>query len=488
MSFKYYLRKLKMSSLLLISPLLFNPSNVLAYDLDSGNAAIEVIIPNAIPAIFQTLSPSGGDAPLVLRATTLITNSWFDAIAPYQEHAVGVYSNLGRRPESESDTHYHMNVAMLYSSYRVLNSLLPQHADTWRAMIESAGLDPDDNQQNTTTAIGIGNSAGYAIMSVREQDGMNQLGDAGKKKYNRQPYSNYTEFSPVNSAYELTDPSHWQPAINSSGGGIFKVQQFVTAQLGKTLPYSYAKGRRFHSPKPRASNVKNWDAYVEQANSVLDSSANLNDSQKMISELFDNKINSLGFSALFASQVNQMSLVEFVHYDFLTNVAAFDTAIAIWKEKRRHNAVRPFSAIKYIYGDNQVTAWGGPFQGTVNDLPGSEWTSYLSVADHPEYPSASASFCAAHAEASRLFIGSDDFGWSVPYAKGSSRVEPGLTPATDIILSWDTWSDFESDCGESRIWSGVHFPASVPAGQNIGHKIAKIAYKFVNKHINGKVH
>ena len=80
------------------------------------------------------------------------------------------------------------------------------------------------------------------------------------------------------------------------------------------------------------------------------------------------------------------------------------------------------------------------------------------------------------------------FRWSVPYAKGSSRVEPGLTPATDIILSWDTWSDFESDCGESRIWSGVHFPASVPAGQNIGHKIAKIAYKFVNKHVNGKVH
>ena len=36
-----------------------------------------------------------------------------------------------------------------------------------------------------------------------------------------------------------------------------------------------------------------------------------------------------------------------------------------------------------------LTAWGGPYNGTVNDIPASEWTSYLPVANHPEYPSAS---------------------------------------------------------------------------------------------------
>ena len=41
---------------------------------------------------------SPGDAPLVLRTTTLITNSWFDAIAPYGESTVGVYSRIDRRP------------------------------------------------------------------------------------------------------------------------------------------------------------------------------------------------------------------------------------------------------------------------------------------------------------------------------------------------------------------------------------------------------
>jgi len=479
---KYYFK----ISVLLMCTATFS-AELRAMDLDNGNAGIEIIIPNAIPAIFQTLSPSGGDAPLVLRATTLITNSWFDAIAPYHPTAIGIYSDLGRRPASESANNYHMNVAMIYSSYRILNSLLPQHAQSWRDMLVSAGLDPDDNQQNTETPIGIGNMAGNAIVTVREHDGMNQLGDEGGQKYNQKPYSNYTDYSPVNSAYKLKRPSRWQPAITTTGGGLFKVQQFVTAQLGRTMPYSYNKFRRFRAPFPQSSQVKNFAAYKQQADDVLTASASLTDEQKMIAELFDNKINSLGFSALFASQSNGMSLTEFVHYDFLTNVAAFDTAIAIWKEKRRYDAVRPFSAIEFIYGDNEVTAWGGAGKGTVNDMPASQWNSYLGVADHPEYPSASASFCAAHAEASRLYLGNDSFGWSVPFAKGSSLVEPGITPANDINASWNTWSEFEQDCGQSRLWAGVHFPASIPAGQDIGHEIAGIAFEFVNKHINGNV-
>jgi hypothetical protein len=43
------------------------------FDWDSGNAAIEVVIPAAIPAIFTAVKPS--DAPLVLRFTTMLTNA-----------------------------------------------------------------------------------------------------------------------------------------------------------------------------------------------------------------------------------------------------------------------------------------------------------------------------------------------------------------------------------------------------------------------------
>src|SRR5688572_990208 len=90
---------------------------VLPFNLDSGNAAIEVIIPAVIPALFQTTAPN--DAPIILRHTAVITNAWFDAIAPYHPTAVGVYSRLGRRPAAEAASNRQKNIAMLYASYQV---------------------------------------------------------------------------------------------------------------------------------------------------------------------------------------------------------------------------------------------------------------------------------------------------------------------------------------------------------------------------------
>lgn len=320
---------------------------------------------------------------------------------------------------------------------------------------------------------------------------MNQLGDEGGQKYNRRPYADYTGYKPVNTPYALIDPSRWQPLVVTDGSGIFRTQQFVTPQMRLTLPYSYPDPATFTAPAPYKSNPTSkggLKAYKQQADEVLAASAALTDQQKMKAELFDNKIVSLGFGTLFAAHANGLTLDEFVHYDFLANVSAFDTAIAVWNEKVKYDAVRPVSAIGYLYGDQPVRAWGGPGQGTVSDIPASAWQSYLPTADHPEYPSGSASFCAATAQASRHFFGSDAFGWSVPAPAGSSRIEPGVTPAADIVLGpWNTWTEFENECGLSRLWGGVHFMDSITAGRAMGHAIADSAYAFVRAHIEGNV-
>ena len=112
-----------------------------SFDLATGSAPQQLVVPRAAPAIFQSVSPTGGDATLVLRVTTIVTNAWFDAIAPYHATAVGVASRLGRRPSSEA-TQANKNIAILYASYRVLNSLLPHHSEDWRQMLRDAGLDP----------------------------------------------------------------------------------------------------------------------------------------------------------------------------------------------------------------------------------------------------------------------------------------------------------------------------------------------------------
>jgi hypothetical protein len=469
-----------------LRPAAQGPSPNPNFNFDTGNSAIEVIIPWVIPALFQTTAPN--DAPIVLRWTTIITNGWFDAIAPYHPTAVGVYSRLGRRPASEATTNRNKNIAMFYSAYRVLNSLAPRFAGRWRDMMTSVGLDPDSGTEDLARPDGIGNRAGRAVVAARERDGMNQLGDEGGKVYDRRPYEDYTGYHPVNTAYALWFPSRWQPLMNTPGNGTFAVQQFVTPQWALTRPYSYDRPTDLNVPPPTASNVLNLRAYKAQADEVLALQAGLTDGQKMLAELFDNKISSLGFAALFVSLSRGLSLDEFVHYDFLTNAAAFDGGIAVWKEKYQFDAVRPVTAIRFLYRNRRISGWGGPGRGTVSDLPGGEWRSYLPTGNHPEYPSGSSCFCAAHAQASRRFLGSDAFGWTVQVPAGSSVIEPGVTPAEDLTLGpWNTFTDFDQACSQSRVLGGVHFVAATVESQTLCRPIGDRVFEFVDRHIKGQV-
>ena len=90
---------------------------------------------------------------------------------------------------------------------------MPKDVPTWRAMMKSVGLDPDDDRMDQTTAVGIGNFAAAAVLAARLHDGMNQLGDEGGRRYQLHPYNDYTGYQPVNSPFELRDPSRWQPNV-----------------------------------------------------------------------------------------------------------------------------------------------------------------------------------------------------------------------------------------------------------------------------------
>lgn len=457
-----------------------------AYDWDNGNIAYDVVVVQGDPIMLRYIN--GNDASLVVRMTTLLENAWFDAIAPYHPTAVGIYSKLGRRPASEAKTHKNKNIALLYASYRTLCFLLPQATSQFRTMVSSVGMDPDDNQMNNTTPVGIGNMAAQAIIEARAHDGANQLGDVGGWKYNRQMYRDYTGYHPVNTAYELRYPSRWQPNLSGDGAGVFNIQQFVTPQFKLMRPFTYNKPNQFLVAPPVASDYEhNRAGYKAQADAVLARSAGLDDMLKMKAEVFDDKFLALGESIGITAANAHLDLDQWVQYHNCAAVGAFDAVIAVWYNKYHYDAVRPFSAIKQIYGDGPVTAWGGPGVGTVHDLPASQWRSYMTTANHPEYPSISTTLCMAHAQAARRFLGTDDINLNYTFTKGSSVIEPGRTPAQDLTVHFDTWTEFGYDCGQARINGGVHFPAAVQAGYGLGPQFGDRGYEFVMKHVNGTV-
>jgi uncharacterized protein DUF6851/vanadium-dependent haloperoxidase-like protein len=457
-----------------------------SFDFDTGNAIREVAIPAQHDLFLTTVTAS--DVSLVLRHTVMLNNAWFDATAPYHPTAVGVASRLGRRPAEERRTHRQRNIAILYATLHILNSQLPQFQQHWRDMMESVGLDPDDDSRNLTTPQGIGNTAGSAVVAARLHDGMNRLGDEGGRRYNRQPYADYLGYAPVNTADTIRDPARWQPNVVTTGNGIFRVQEFVTPQWSITRPYSYRTPTQFTVRAPVQSDpVRNPAGYRRQTDEVLRVSARLTDQEKILAEHFDDKFRSLPTTVTHIVDTRGYNLEQFITLNFLVNLAAFDAGIATWHFKRRFDAVRPFTAIRYLYGDRAVTAWGGPGRGTVNDIKGSEWRSYLNTADHPEYPSASAAICASQAQASRRMTGTDSLGQSVTIPRGGSVIEPGVTPRVDTTLGpWQTWTQWQQECGMSRLFGGVHFRDAITAGGALGTRVGDGAYEFVAAHVQGR--
>lgn len=456
------------------------------FDWETGNVWHEVAGPIIGPIIDKQISPDSSDASLLLHFVAMLTNSWFDATAPYQASAGGVWSDLGRRPPEESATNRNINIAILQASYRLGVEFFPTYAEELRAILIDNGLDPDDDSTDKTTPVGLANLATQAVIEGRRNDGMNAYGTDGGREHNPLPYADTTGYEPVNTPYEVTDPTRWQPALRQYQAGNYVAQSFVTPQYALVEPYTSEYQDEIRSKPPTSSQDANSDAYRDQADRVLKVSAELTDEQKIKAELFNNKFRSLGLS-IFAVQANfDVSLLDWISLQFLVSVATSDSLIWVWREKNRYDAVRPFTAISYLYNDDLVTAWGGVGLGT-EDIPANQWTSYLGVADHPEYPSATATLCAAHAQAARRYFESDELNFAHIYAKGSSVREPGITPSEDMELFYATWSDFEFECGYSRVWGGVHFEDAVTEGQRVGGHFGDFAYEYVTDLLAGEV-
>ena len=461
------------------------------FDMTRGNAMRDVVFPRIAEWIEQDISPATNDASLIFRYYTLLLNASFDAVAPYHESAVGVYSRLGRRPAAESATNLRPNIAVMYSVYRSMLAYAPERSDEWRALMADHGLDPDNGSglnhscatRNARTPAAIGNLAARCVIDARRNDGFNHFGNETPGY----PFGNSSGYVPVNTAYELTDPSRWQPLVNRRGG-VYTVQQFVTPQWANTEPYSGINPREYRVEAPLDSNYANMEAYRAQADEVLDISANLTDEQKVLIEFFDNKLRG---RVLTPEDKYIDDVILFVQLDFMLHMARFDGGIVTWQEKARYDAVRPLSAIRHLYGDELVTAWGGPGKGTIG-LPANQWQTFTPNADHPEYPSATTCFCAAYAQGFRRF--NEDYR-TVPTdqpiefqgvrAAGSSVYEPGIAPLTPITLSFETWTEYETTCGQSRVWSGVHFQPSVDASLDMCSTFGDTAYDYWTTLLDG---
>jgi hypothetical protein len=209
--------------------------------------------------------------------------------------------------------------------------------------------------------------------------------------------------------------------------------------------------KAFSSPDPQYDYVLGAEYVLSQTNTMATS-----DEQKMAVEFFDSKFTSLLPLQIGWSLRSGMTEFEFWHYDMTLVNGMYDATMLVWRDKVLWDRVRPTTVVHGIKGQEETMTFAGPGEGS-NMVKGVDWQPYIRTMPHAEYPSGSSCICTAYAEALELLTGSDDIDMPLEqvFAPGSSRLEPGITPTSEVKLTFEKWSEVAAECGGSRLYGGM---------------------------------
>ena len=413
------------------------------------------------------------------RILGLVCTSIFDAWSRFDAKAKPVYLKDVERVPEEERTLKNKEKAISYAAYRSMLTYFFSDSAMLRSKMKEFGFDPDNNSLDPSTPEGIGNLAAKTIIETRLNDGSNQTGKVPGST--GAIYSDYTGYTPVNSADTLNDLKHWQPKYFSDGKGGKFAPACLTPQWGKVRPLMLDSGNQFRClPPPTMGSPE----LAKEVKEVVDLQANLTNEQKALVEFMRDgprSVQQAGHWFIFAQDVSvrdNHTLDEDVKMYFAVEAAAMDGFIACWDTKMQYDFARPYSLVHYYFKDRTIKAWGGPGKGMV-EMPGQEWRPYspetFLCPPFPSYISGHSSISSACATILQLYTGSDRFGIEVKRKPGEFTDPEHVGP--EVTLKFPTFSQTASMAGQSRVLGGYHIQCENQEGLKLGKKVAEAVWK-----------
>lgn len=212
-------------------------------------------------------------------------------------------------------------------------------------------------------------------------------------------------------------------------------------------------------------------AFIAQAEQVVEIQGSLSDAEKLSAEFWESGSgtsfppgNWMVFTSWMAER-EQLSLSEQIKLFFSVGQAVGDAGIAAWDSKLFFDYARPVRVIRDLASLGLLEGEGLEAWDTYQNPLGSSSPPFA------EYVSGHSSFSAAAAAVLEGYFGSDQFGVALEFAAGSSRFEPGITPAVSTTLQWDTFSAAAESAGFSRLYGGIHFSDGNLHGLTLGEEV-----------------
>jgi hypothetical protein len=452
----------------------------------------------------------------------LTTAAVYDAWAAYDTEAYGYYSDIVRPALEHTDAN--KALAVSHAFYDMLLEFFPAQKALFDSKMSELGYDPEVSGSGVDDPITVAKLAVQGVFDARARDGSNiENGFADTSGYT--PLNDPEEGSdgaPGGDAFELNS---WQPLrvpngtlLDENGNptyddadpSTFNDQVALTPHWGSVTGFGLEEVGQVRPDAPPQSGdsseyidglgnvTTNDQAYIDQFTAVMEASADLTTEEKVIAEFWADGPRSEAPPGHWNQIAQDISLRENHGVDedakmfFALNAALLDAGIATWEAKYYYDFIRPQSAIRDLFYDQEIQAWAGPDQGTQAIL-GQDWQPYQDTTfvtpPFPEYTSGHSSFSMAAANTIAAFVGSDAFydgtttsNYDLDSVAGIDQL--GQYVATElvfetftgdpVVLQWATLTEAAEEAGVSRIYGGIHIQDGDLNGREIGRDVAAL--------------
>lgn len=445
--------------------------------------------------LFATAAGASFEAPIQFHSVQSTISTVYNTMGAFEDLAIDVWGSEQpvRFCKDAPNFALYRSVTLAYICNMAFKDFFRSSAIDYDDVVTPWGIDPslcfDDNKPDACADISTPwGLAFYRYNEIRDwisRDGWNRDGSLNRQ-FNRVPFQDWTKkpYIPKNTPWKLRNGERWQPLLEDNGNGFMFYQEHVVPHIGQFGRSFFVDDESFCSwtaPDPKYNFRRELDDLIARSAAMAE-----DDVVKAKVQIFDNKVSSLlalQVFLLFAKGVQGDSW-EFIEADLVGSMSLYESGLLVWKEKISHDKIRPPTRLTRDRSGRNIMAYAGPHQGK-RSMPAEDWEPYIRTMPHSEYPSGSACFCTVFANAMTQFFGSDKFigqGGPVPLTlsvdAGKSIVEPGL-PASNVTLSYSSWSEVARDCSQSRLDGGMHFKAAVTAGEALCAPLGQMAFDTV---------
>jgi len=416
-----------------------NPANAYNALIELYDNAVVLKWDEALSLTVDNKMPPASEARIYAIVTLAMHDALNNVVPKYEAYALD-NSGVDAKDVSENNIQTVADAAVAQAAHDVLVVLAPAAAARADSLL-TAGLAQIEESEFKDRGIQSGKDAASSVLADRQND----------------PPLNFSIFP------QGTEPGQYRSTMPYAAANppVWPENSAYAPDMGAFRPFGLETSDQFRArpPYPLTSSEYASD-YNEVKRLGSNTSTERTQEQAEMGQFFlDNVSNSLNQVARIMAVQEGLNGWETARLLALIQMAHFDALLSSFEGKYYYTRWRPITAIRSGDDDGNGETAGDPAWSILQEARATPPT--------PTYPSTHAQTSGAGAEIFNLFFKNDNKPFTI-----TSYSLPGAQ------RSFASFSQFASECSESRIYIGYHFRDDIVQGESNGRELAK--YVFAN--------